>query len=316
VTAKYAKHAKKEADWGFPSRTWRISRLNLFASRRRPIGPGLDRARSPVGERCETKPIPRQRRAGRGLRDEGCCTNKPSSCVMPIRRSAFLGGQFCETNPIRSIGWGPGGRNAPNKAKLGQDGTSGGRRAREGGYPAEQSQFRGSARRGGAQGRGTRGNCAKRTQFAADGRRTPSSRPKALAMPPVTGARARNKANSSPGPGGGGSETCETNPIWLVGRRPGKGNAQNEPNSPAAPAGTRLGGRGVLYKQTQLLRYADPEIGVPGRAILRNKANRLEPIVRNKPNLVRRAGPRRGETCETKPNLGRMGDLGNGVSGR
>jgi hypothetical protein len=159
-------------------------------------------------------------------------------------------------------------------------------------------------------------NRAKRTQFAADGRRTPSSRPKALAMPPVTGARARNKANSSPGPGGGGSETCETNPIWLVGRRPGKGNAQNEPNSPAAPAGTRLGGRGVLYKQTQLLRYADPEIGVPGRAILRNKANRLEPIVRNKPNLVRRAGPRRGETCETKPNLSRMGHLGNGASGR
>jgi hypothetical protein len=184
------------------------------------------------------------------------------------------------------------------------------------GFLYKRSQFPGSARRGGAQGRGTRGNCAKRTQFAADGRRTPSSRPKALAMPPVTGARARNKANSSPGPGGGGSETCETNPIWLVGRRPGKGNAQNEPNSPAAPAGTRLGGRGVLYKQTQLLRYADPEIGVPGRAILRNKANRLEPIVRNKPNLVRRAGPRRGETCETKPNLGRMGDLGNGVSGR
>jgi hypothetical protein len=40
VTAKYANHAKKEAAWGFPSRIWRISRLNLFASGRRPR-PGL-----------------------------------------------------------------------------------------------------------------------------------------------------------------------------------------------------------------------------------------------------------------------------------
>ncbi len=32
MTAKYANHAKKEADWGFPSRTWRISRLNLLAA--------------------------------------------------------------------------------------------------------------------------------------------------------------------------------------------------------------------------------------------------------------------------------------------
>jgi hypothetical protein len=34
VTAKYANHAKEDADWGFPSRIWRISRLNLLASRR------------------------------------------------------------------------------------------------------------------------------------------------------------------------------------------------------------------------------------------------------------------------------------------
>jgi hypothetical protein len=74
VTAKYANHAKKEADWGFPSRIWRISRLNLFASCRRPIGPGLDRAKSPVGERCETNPIP------------GC--------------AGWDEGQICETKPI------------------------------------------------------------------------------------------------------------------------------------------------------------------------------------------------------------------------
>jgi hypothetical protein len=37
VTAKYANHAKKETDRGSPSRIWRISRLNLFAPRRRPL---------------------------------------------------------------------------------------------------------------------------------------------------------------------------------------------------------------------------------------------------------------------------------------
>jgi hypothetical protein len=37
VTAKYANHAKKEANWGFPSRIWRISPLSLFASCQRPL---------------------------------------------------------------------------------------------------------------------------------------------------------------------------------------------------------------------------------------------------------------------------------------
>jgi hypothetical protein len=37
VTAKYANDAKKEVTWGFPSRIWRISRLSLFASCRRPL---------------------------------------------------------------------------------------------------------------------------------------------------------------------------------------------------------------------------------------------------------------------------------------
>ena len=37
MTAKYANHAKEEANWGFLSRIWRISRLSLFASCRRPL---------------------------------------------------------------------------------------------------------------------------------------------------------------------------------------------------------------------------------------------------------------------------------------
>jgi hypothetical protein len=91
--------------------------------------------------------------------------------------------------------------------------------------------------------------------------------------------------------GGPEREMRKTNPIPArpgVTRPGGRGpNVQNEPNSPAAPAGTRLGGRGVLYKQTQFLRYADPEIGVPGRA-----------IVRSKPNLAGRAGPRRAKCAK------------------
>jgi hypothetical protein len=97
-------------------------------------------------ETCETNPIFRRDRAGRGPGDEGCCTNKPNPAIMPIRRSAFPGGQLrqtkpirwsglegrdrmCETNPIRAsrqIHLGPPGKRAKQtqfSAEVGWDGA-------------------------------------------------------------------------------------------------------------------------------------------------------------------------------------------------
>ena len=78
-------------------------------------------------------------------------------------------GKMCETNPIcrsRQQAGGPIVQNEPNLGKSGLDPGA---------------------------------DCAKQTQFAADGQGRPSSRPKALAMPPLRG------------------QLRQTNPIWRRG---------------------------------------------------------------------------------------------------
>jgi hypothetical protein len=107
----------------------------------RPCGPeGRDRM-------CETNPILRRGRAGRGPGDEGCCTNKPNPAIMPIRRSAFPGGQLRQTKPIRPRG--PEGRDrmcetnpirASPQIHLGESGASGG-------HPGTSYYFEGRGKR-------------------------------------------------------------------------------------------------------------------------------------------------------------------------
>jgi hypothetical protein len=64
-----------------------------------------------------------------------------------------------------------------------------------------------------------RAYCAKQTQFAPDGRGRPSSRPGALAMPPVKRANAPNKANFRPSGRREGSGTCHGERSAAICRR-------------------------------------------------------------------------------------------------
>ena len=86
----------------------------------------------------------------------------PIPALMPIRRSAFPGGQIVQ--------------NEPNSARAGP------RRTEDAERKANPEKSGGDA---GA-------DCAKQTQFGADRQGRPSSRPKALAMPPI-GATRRTK---------------------------------------------------------------------------------------------------------------------------
>jgi hypothetical protein len=94
----------------------------------------------------------------------------------------------------------------------------------------------------------------------------------------------------------------------LAVRSRGQGpNVRNKPNFPAGPGGTRLGegGARVLYKQTQFL----PPCRSGGRRSREGKSRKTKPI------SGVRLGPE-GETCETKPNLGKPGCLGDRTGGR
>jgi hypothetical protein len=68
---QYANHAKKEANWGFPSRIWRISRLHLLAAAKTsPIWSGLGSAGS-VTVKDAKQSLSRLRRAGREPQERG-----------------------------------------------------------------------------------------------------------------------------------------------------------------------------------------------------------------------------------------------------
>jgi hypothetical protein len=109
VTAKYANHAKKEADWGSLSRIWRISRLNLFASSRRSLS-GLcapvvkiraTTPRCPVSFRQQT-----QFPAGAG---------SPPSAFAPA--ASTPPSRLCKTKRIPGAGWDGAGGTRGNSAK-------------------------------------------------------------------------------------------------------------------------------------------------------------------------------------------------------
>jgi hypothetical protein len=199
VTAKYANHAKEEADWGFPSRIWRISRLNLFASCRRAL-PDLrvpavsNRAtapRCPVSFRQQTQTwapwgiwgtvsrvLYKQTQFG-GTPATACrlgparagCTNKPNSAGSR-RSSPYKQTQFA------SAGWAGeavAGAYCAKQTQLPEAGHRGG--VRRAGPPtlvdrAKQTQFGGPPGDRGADYakqtqscRRARGRLYKRTQF-------------------------------------------------------------------------------------------------------------------------------------------------------
>jgi hypothetical protein len=58
------------------------------------------------------------------------------------RAAGAVEGEMCETNPISRVPQGPAGAIAQNKAKLGQDGTSGGRCIREADYTKRSQSSR------------------------------------------------------------------------------------------------------------------------------------------------------------------------------
>jgi hypothetical protein len=101
VTAKYANHAKKEADWGFPSRIWRISRLNLFAPRRRPLS---DLCVPVVSNRATTPRCPVSfRQQSQFLPAATILSSSASMAGVPES-------EMRKTNPISPAGQGPSGR--------------------------------------------------------------------------------------------------------------------------------------------------------------------------------------------------------------
>jgi hypothetical protein len=144
-----------------------------------PGGAGRDGAAGAwdAGQMCETNPISRLRIADWIQRD---CRGADQPSPGPVVQTNQIGrSELCETNPNwRGVGRGRPTYQEPivqNKAKLGQDGTSGGRRIRE-------------------------ANCAKRTQFPAG--------------PSGTGLGGRlceTNPISESGPAGG--PVVQTNPI-------------------------------------------------------------------------------------------------------
>jgi hypothetical protein len=243
--------------------------------RQPPVGRGLgDEDRG--GQSCRTNPISGGCRMGRGRRGGGrranCVKQTQFGLAWAGRRAST--GETCKTNPIGPRQAGKtiakaGGLDAATrhtgqtcKTKPIPDGAG---RDGAGGASDEVKTCKtnpiGPAGPGGTrpQGRGTRGKCAKRSQFgpasagpgrrwAKDAKRTqfggvnvrneanllrghgrPSPRPKALPLPPgrrLRGLFVRNKPNLSARPEmGAGRRSChsgtlrQTNPIRPRGRR-------------------------------------------------------------------------------------------------
>jgi hypothetical protein len=128
VTAKYANDAKKEVTWGFPSRIWRISRLSLFASCRRP----LSNLCAPVVKiRAKQSQFTGRRRAQLYKQ-----TQFAQRCCGPLYKQTQSGvarvvsaGQFCGTKPIPPAAGGTEGEMCETKPNLGTLGYQGGGRA-------------------------------------------------------------------------------------------------------------------------------------------------------------------------------------------
>jgi hypothetical protein len=127
VTAKDANHAQEGTDREFPSRIWRISRLNLFASCRRPLSDlyapavkiraktkpirGGARGAWDARQLCQTNPIPSPAGCAEawGRATGRCRTNKPNSPMAPAAME-FLP---CPSTLRSPASAGPGVRNKP-----------------------------------------------------------------------------------------------------------------------------------------------------------------------------------------------------------
>jgi hypothetical protein len=215
--------------------------------------------------------------------------------------TAPRGGELCETKPIPGKAgrdeargtWGEGliMQNEPNSKRSLRCKVSSVKSGKPGGQPSEglllQTSHLGSQTHNSAFGgpftlsaerRLPRGNRTKRTQFGPPGpvwvtrarkmqNEPNSARPGPSRVP--GGRKMRNKANSPAVEG----QSCETNPISLVGRGPRGRNAQNEPNfrrSFKCYAGEARPGSGAdCAKRTQ---FAAAGPGRVGR-IVQNEAN-------------------------------------------
>jgi hypothetical protein len=145
-----------------------------------------------------------------------------------------------------------------NKAKLGQDGTSGGRRAREGAIVQNEANSPAAPGGRGPRGWGTRGNCAKQTQCPDCGFRTDLRRD--TAWGPMRANRATTPRcpvsfrQQSQFPAGRGDEACgargvaQTNPIPALcrsgDRRSREGNSAKQTQFRPGRAGRGLGDEG------------------------------------------------------------------------
>jgi hypothetical protein len=99
---QYANHAKEEADWGFSSRIWRISRLNLLAAvETKPMGRWVNAPNEPNLGWAADANCAKQSQFGRGT-----CAGQVI-CGKRVRTNRTCHGS------------------GKNKAKLGEDGTSG-----------------------------------------------------------------------------------------------------------------------------------------------------------------------------------------------
>jgi hypothetical protein len=337
VTAKYANHAKKEAAWGFPSRIWRISRLNLFASGRRPR-PGLcapvvkiraTTPRCPVSFRQQSQTWAPSgiwgRRAG-----EPIVRNKPNS-----RRCRATGVLYKQTQF-------PGG-------------TRPGGQARGCDY-AKQTQF-------GQSGWDRRAECAKQSQTWAswgiwgmaygrsllcETKPIPGLRigdipaagrlPRRRAVPsllykqtqfvawragPAPGAIVQNKANPAAARWAsawwersyGRFDMRAKRTQFRAVRRDPRGErperiVQNKANSPGGPGGTEHGNGDmatIVRNKAKLGRPGVSGEGASGEPVVRNKANSWIADCAKQTQLGRAGGAPESKMRQTNPIPGRSG---------
>jgi hypothetical protein len=179
---QYANHAKKEANWGFPSRIWRISRLHLLAAAKTsPIWSGLGSAGS-VTVKDAKQSLSRLRRAGREPQERGTRNKCAKQTQLPAEQKEgqrFGGKGFMvnrtvyrpRQNKANFGGWDaarPSPRPEAPFAGSGQaltmpPGTGASARHRLDAPLRETKPIPGSAGRDG----GPRGKCAKQSQTRA-----------------------------------------------------------------------------------------------------------------------------------------------------
>ncbi len=222
----------------------------------------------------------------------------------------------CETNPIS------GGPDTPpfqcstpvpivqNKAKLGQDGTSGGTAPWGGVSGARQTRFR-SVRSGA-------GGQLRKTNPISGGRDTPVFQYSTI--PPFRSRANHAKQSQSEK----GSEVSDPTPRNTPGlpRTCRKGNPAKQsqfglPGGEGVRAGRPTGAvtpEPNCAKQTQLP-WSGWKRQVLGRKGVMMSLTRAEPW-QNKANFEQPDRDPEAKLRKTKPNLGRMGHLGDGASGR